>query len=93
MQVDVLKDVAAINQASYHLSTLNHKAKSNNIIDYNLQGFSLELDNLIEGSTNLQDKTDPSPKQCSVDRVILNCVVSNLFKKVNPYDNFAEEVS
>jgi len=93
MQVDVLEDVAAINQASYHLSTLNHKAKPNNIIDYKLQGFSLELDNLIEGSTNLQDKTDPSPKQCSVDRVILNCVVSNLFKKVNPYDIFAEEVS
>ncbi len=93
MQMDVLEDVAATNQASYHLSTLNHKAKPDNIIDCNLKGFSLGLGNSIGGSTNLQDKTDPSPRQCSVDRVILNCVVSNLFEKVNSYDIFAEEVS
>ena len=40
----------------------------------------------------LQNEADAGPRQGSMDGVKLDSVIPNLFKDVNPYNNFAEEV-
>ncbi len=41
-------------------------------------------------TTNLQEKSDPGPRKCSMNRIILNSRVPNLYEKVNPLDNLAK---
>jgi hypothetical protein len=88
-KVDVLEDSVAADYMSYRSRPLYHRAEFGNIVDRYLLGSQPHL-TLLEGVTNLQEKSDPCPRKCGVYRIVLSCSISNLLKEVNPFNHFTE---
>lgn len=40
--------------------------------------------------TNLQEKSNASPRKCNMNRIILNSHVPDLLEKIDPPDNLAK---
>jgi hypothetical protein len=52
------------------------------------KGFSIVFATI--NTTNLQEKSNASPRESSINRIILNSCISHLLKEINPLDNLAE---
>jgi hypothetical protein len=46
-----------------------------------------------QSATNLQNKSDSGPGECSMDWIILHSGISHLLEKINPFNKLVKEVS